>query len=156
MLAPVAAPGEELCISYVDGLLPAAGRRDELRAKYAFSCACPRCREEHQQKEEEEEEEQEGGVAGWRRGGEAEQPGPGGKRGREEGEAPAEGLAEGSGAGGGGWRRPACRSWFLDHVCPGAGAEGGEGAEGALRALCRRVHDLMEQVRAADRPFRCC
>ncbi|PNW87292.1 hypothetical protein CHLRE_02g116850v5 [Chlamydomonas reinhardtii] len=40
------APGEELCVSYMDVALPYESRQRHLEWSYGFVCRCPRCREE--------------------------------------------------------------------------------------------------------------
>lgn len=42
------APGDELCITYMDVSAPVVERRDFLLHKYAFNCECRRCRAEHE------------------------------------------------------------------------------------------------------------
>ncbi|GLC55857.1 hypothetical protein PLESTB_001036400 [Pleodorina starrii] len=50
------APGEELCVSYLDVGLPYAARRRHLEWSYGFVCGCARCREEEEEQEAEAEE----------------------------------------------------------------------------------------------------
>ncbi|GIL48648.1 hypothetical protein Vafri_5121 [Volvox africanus] len=45
------APGEELCVSYLDIGLPVHVRRQHLEWSYGFVCGCPRCREEEEVQE---------------------------------------------------------------------------------------------------------
>ena len=40
------APGEQLCIAYLDVDLPVERRQEKLHFGYGFACACPRCLEE--------------------------------------------------------------------------------------------------------------
>ncbi|KAI0346653.1 SET domain-containing protein [Trametopsis cervina] len=49
------APGEELCIGYGNLLASRASRREELRRKFGFKCACDACALEGQELEESDE-----------------------------------------------------------------------------------------------------